>query len=271
MKTILGFALLSSLAFVAPSCFAQAKDAPGCKDSPLLSRFPGSILTSCEQKPDKKYDFQNGANAQTVEGEYQFREYQAPKNVSNDQLRRNYLTALRNAGYAIVFEAQYHDSFVGHMGKTWIRCYIRSDGGLEETIVKETALTQDVVATPAELSMGISGNGHSVINGIYFDTGKAEVKSESAAALKAVVELLSQDLKLHVYVVGHTDNVGAVAANMDLSKRRAAAVVHALSAAPYNIAPSRMLSFGDGPTAPVASNDTEDGRARNRRVELVKQ
>jgi OmpA-OmpF porin, OOP family len=76
--------------------------------------------------------------------------------------------------------------------------------------------------------------------------------------------MLTQDPKLKVYVVGHTDNVGAVAANMDPSKRRAAAVVQALSAAPYNIAASRMQSFGDGP-------NTEDGRARNRRVELVKQ
>ena len=58
---------------------------------------------------------------------------------------------------------------------------------------------------------------------------------------------------------------------MDLSKRRAAAVVQALSAAPYNVTASRMQSFGDGPTAPIASNDTEDGRASNRRVELVKQ
>jgi outer membrane protein OmpA-like peptidoglycan-associated protein len=109
------------------------------------------------------------------------------------------------------------------------------------------------------------------VNGILFDTGKAEVKPESAPALKAVVDMLTQNPKLKVYVVGHTDNVGAVAANIDLSKRRGAAVVQALSVAPYNIAASRMESFGDGPTAPVASNDTEDGRALNRRVELVKQ
>jgi outer membrane protein OmpA-like peptidoglycan-associated protein len=128
-----------------------------------------------------------------------------------------------------------------------------------------------MVATAAELSSGIGGSGHSVVNGILFDTGKADVKPESAPALKAVVDTLTQDPKLKVYVVGHTDNVGAVAANIDLSKRRAAAVVQVLSAAPYNIAAGRMQSFGDGPTAPVASNDTEDGRALNRRVELVKQ
>ena len=128
-----------------------------------------------------------------------------------------------------------------------------------------------MVATAAELSSGIGGSGHSVVNGILFDTGKSDVKPESAPALKAVVDMLTQDSKLKVYVVGHTDNVGAVAANMDLSKRRAAAVMEALSAALYNIAASRMQSFGDGPTAPVASNDTEDGRALNRRVELVKQ
>ncbi|MGA3240899.1 MAG: OmpA family protein [Bryobacteraceae bacterium] len=98
--------------------------------------------------------------------------------------------------------------------------------------------------------------------------GRIAASSEPTAAVGNPPTKAS---KLKVYVVGHTDNVGAVAANMDLSKRRAAAVVQALSATPYNIAASRMESFGDGPTAPVASNNTEDGRALNRRVELVKQ
>jgi len=192
-----------------------AQDKKGCQDSPLLSRFPGSVLTRCEDKDDKNYEFNNGRTTQVVEGEYHFREYRAPEGATTTQLERNYITALRNAGYAIVFEAQFHDSFVAHMGKTWIRVYVRSDAGMEETIVTETALKQEVVASAAVLTSGLASNGHIVVNGILFDTGKAEVKPESSAALDEVVKALKQDPKLKVFVVGHTDNVGAVAANLE--------------------------------------------------------
>jgi OOP family OmpA-OmpF porin len=251
--------------------FCAAQDKKGCTDSPLISRFPRSVLINCIDKADNTYEFPlSGGKSQKVEGEYHFREYRAPQDASNAQLERNYITALRNAGYAIVFDAQFHDSFVGKMGKTWIRMYIRSDGGTEETIVTETALTQDVVATAAALTNGLAANGHTVVNGILFDTGKAEVKPESSAALDEVVKTLKQDPKLKVYVVGHTDNVGATAANLDLSRRRAAAVVQVLTMK-YAVAADRLQSFGAGPYAPIASNGSEDGRTLNRRVELVKQ
>lgn len=195
-------------ASVVQVCAAQ--DKKGCQDSPLISRFPGSVLTDCNDNADKVYEFRNGANTKSVEGEYHFREYRAPKDISTAQLERNYSTALRNAGYMIVFESQFHDTIVGHMGKTWIRMYVRSDGGTEETIVTETALTQDVVATAAVLTSGLATSGHTIVSGILFDTGKADVKPESSAALDEVVKALKQDPKLKVFVVGHTDNVGPV-------------------------------------------------------------
>jgi outer membrane protein OmpA-like peptidoglycan-associated protein len=156
------------------------------------------------------------------------------------------------------------------MGKTWIQIEIGGAGSILETIVVETALTQDVVATAAALSSGLTSTGHTVVNGILFDTGKAEVKTESAPALEEVVKLLKDDAKLKLYVVGHTDNVGALAANVDLSNRRAAAVVQML-VTKYGVAADRLQPHGDGPYSPLASNDSEDGRTVNRRVELVKQ
>jgi OmpA-OmpF porin, OOP family len=160
--------------------------------------------------------------------------------------------------------------FTGHMGNTWIQIEISANGGIVETIVKEKALSQDVVANAADLSQGLTTSGHTVLQGILFDTGKADVKPESAAALQEVAKLLQQDSGLKIFVVGHTDNVGPVAANVELSKRRAEAVVHALTTQ-YGVAAARLSSFGNGPYAPVATNDTDDGRASNRRVELVKQ
>jgi outer membrane protein OmpA-like peptidoglycan-associated protein len=129
----------------------------------------------------------------------------------------------------------------------------------------------DLVTTDAAAIAGdITTTGHAAIYGIYFDTGKAEVKPESDAALKEIAKMLQGNAGLKLMVVGHTDAVGALAANMDLSKRRAEAVAQMLSTK-YGVATVRLQAQGAGPLAPVASNKTEDGRAKNRRVELVEQ
>jgi OmpA-OmpF porin, OOP family len=266
--------LVVTVLVAAQLCLAQAKppqDRKGCKDSPLISRFPGSVITECEDSADKSFDFSlPGASYKTVEGEYHSLEYRSPDSASNAQIQRNMGTALRNAGYTMVFEAQAHDKYVGHMGKTWIEIYITSNGEIAEHIVTETKLTQDVVANAAALSTGISANGHIVVTGILFDTAKADVKPESKPALDEVAKMLKENASLKVSVVGHTDNAGALAGNMDLSKRRAAAVVQELTTK-YGIAAVRLAPYGDGPYAPIGSNDSEDGRTLNRRVELVKQ
>jgi len=127
-----------------------------------------------------------------------------------------------------------------------------------------------ITVDAAALAGDIARTGHVAVYGIYFDTGKAEVKPESDATLKEIAKLLQQDPKLKLHVVGHTDNVGEIAMNMDLSRRRGNAVVQALTSK-HGIAAARLRADGVGPLTPVASNDTEEGRSKNRRVELVKQ
>jgi OmpA-OmpF porin, OOP family len=179
-------------------------------------------------------------------------------------------SAIKTAGYIFDYDTGDDGDFYVHLGKTWIFVGVSMSYRYEEVIVTETALTQDVVANAAALEGGLTSSGHAVVNGILFDTGKADVKPESAPALLEVAKLLKQYPTLKVYVVGHTDNVGVLAANIDLSKRRAASVMQALIAQ-YGIPALRLRAYGDGPYAPVGSNDSEDGRALNRRVELVKQ
>jgi OmpA-OmpF porin, OOP family len=252
-------------------CSAQAQDAEGCKDSPLIGRFPGSVITSCKDMADDTFAFtmQKGPDKK-IEGEFHQIEYQFPKTASKAQVVRNLNTALRRAGWTFVYDSGDYGDFGAHMGNTWIQIEIGGGGGIKETIVKEIELKQEVVADAAALSTGIESNGHMVVTGILFDTAKADMKPESTPALEEVAKLLQQNAGLKLFVVGHTDNVGPLAANVDLSKRRAAAVVQALTAQ-YKIAADRLAPFGNGPYAPVASNDSEDGRALNRRVELVKQ
>jgi len=260
-------ALLVTIAML--PCAAQDKE--GCQDSPLISRFPGSVLTKCADKPDDtgKFPMGSGKPDKLIEGEYHFLHYTYPKTASKAQVVRNLVTALKTAGYTFVYDSGSYGDSTSHMGGTWIFLAVSGDGNYELTIVKQTALAQEVVANAAALTSGINATGHAAVYGIHFDTGKADIKPDSDAALQEIVKMLQEDAKLKVYVVGHTDNVGGLAANMELSKQRAAAVVKALTT--LGVAATRLAPYGDGPYAPVASNDAEEGRAQNRRVELVKQ
>lgn len=136
-----------------------------------------------------------------------------------------------------------------------------------ETKPMETGL---VTVNAEALAKDIEQTGHASIYGIYFDTGKADVKPQSEEALAEIAKLLKQHPALNLYVVGHTDNVGTLSSNMELSQRRADAVVKAL-VSKYSIGADRLYAAGVGPLSPVIANKTEEGRAKNRRVALVKQ
>lgn len=127
-----------------------------------------------------------------------------------------------------------------------------------------------VTVNAVAMKKGIQAEGHMAIYGITFDFNKADIKPESKPTLSEIANLLNQNPELKLHVVGHTDNVGTYEYNMDLSGRRAQAVVRSLSSE-YGIQPQRLHPTGVGPVAPVASNDSEEGRSKNRRVELVKQ
>ncbi|QPC90897.1 OmpA family protein [Mesorhizobium sp. INR15] len=126
-----------------------------------------------------------------------------------------------------------------------------------------------VVVEAAKMADSLTAIGSISLYGIFFDTDKAEIKPESEPTLKEISTLLANEPKMAVIVVGHTDNQGAFDYNRDLSSRRAQAVKAAL-VSKYGIDAARLTSAGAGMMAPVASNDDETGRAKNRRVVLVK-
>lgn len=120
------------------------------------------------------------------------------------------------------------------------------------------------------LNEGMSGNGKVAIYDIYFDTGKYQLKQESTAALKIIAKYLKENSDKQFLIVGHTDNVGAFDFNIKLSKNRALSVVNELIST-YGINNKQLKAYGVGPAAPVTTNSTKEGKARNRRVELVEQ
>ena len=138
-------------------------------------------------------------------------------------------------------------------------------------IVETKAMDTGMVTVSADqMAEGIETTGHIALYGIHFDFNSAEIKPESDPALQEISKMLKQKQSLKLLVVGHTDNQGGYDYNMGLSQRRADAVVKKLIST-HGIEASRLKPAGVGYLAPVASNDTEDGKAKNRRVELVKQ
>lgn len=126
-----------------------------------------------------------------------------------------------------------------------------------------------VVVKAEEMTRSIDANGRIALYGILFDTNKAELKPESDPTLQEIAKLLTGNPALSVLIVGHTYNVGNFDYNVELSKKRAAAVVAAL-AKQYKVPEARMRSAGVGMMAPTASNGSEEGRSKNRRVEVVR-
>jgi OOP family OmpA-OmpF porin len=152
---------------------------------------------------------------------------------------------------------------------------------LRGSVVKDRAIAQVIVVAPEkmetkmtfvnadDMSKAIVESGKVTLYGVYFDNDKDSLRADSQPTLQEIAKLLAASPKLKIQVVGHTDNQGAPDYNLDLSRRRAASVVRALTSS-YGLPASRLSSFGCGPYSPVGSNETEDGRAKNRRVELVK-
>jgi OOP family OmpA-OmpF porin len=128
----------------------------------------------------------------------------------------------------------------------------------------------DNLVTVKNLDESITETGHIAIYDIHFDTGKSEIKPESANALQNIAEYLNAHSDQKYIIVGHTDNVGDFEANLKLSKERAEAVKNEFTSK-YSVKAEQLIAHGDGQTAPVATNSTEEGKAKNRRVEIVEQ
>lgn len=110
--------------------------------------------------------------------------------------------------------------------------------------------------------------GHMSIYSILFDSGKSDIKPESEETLKIIAAYLNSHPDKKFIIVGHTDNTGDFDANLKLSQERAKTVMNEL-VSKYSVKAGQLKAYGDGPTAPIATNTTDEGRAQNRRVEIV--
>lgn len=256
------------------------------KDTPYLSGMPDYDIWSAEDKEFDAHQFCDGKKLVTVEGKLWKREYGLKndgKEASGLQIIRNYVNAIKNMGGTILIEGardavekvceseeRYARQVTGKVTKggseLWIEVgYHEFNGTYVITLVEKQLMKQDVTASA--LLDALNQQGHVALY-INFDTGKSTIKPESEQIIAQIVEMMKSNPDLKLSVEGHTDNVGSPKSNQPLSEERAKAVVAAITA--QGIAGERLSSVGHGQNTPIADNNTEDGRAKNRRVELVK-
>jgi outer membrane protein OmpA-like peptidoglycan-associated protein len=277
MKKFFGFLLVF---FAAAAPLSAQEDAEGCKDPALFTRMPNFHIYRCEDLQFDKYEFwTSDGNKQAVEGHYTYVTYYLNENEqapSGLQIARNYTNAIKKIGGKMVYEfvdggiLNTTVNLVKDGKEVWAHIQGGGNGMYSIYVIEKEAMEQDVVADASSMASSIKETGKVALYGIYFDTGKSVLKPESLTALQEIAKLLKADPALKLYVVGHTDNVGVFDANIKLSMERAAAVVNAL-VTQHSVSAASLKAYGDGPTSPVASNEKEEGRALNRRVELVKQ
>jgi OmpA-OmpF porin, OOP family len=260
-----------------PPVHADTDDAKGCSDHPMFTRMPGFYIDDCEQKEFEQLPFVDSKGKEVVaEGKSSFIKYvlkSGEKAPSELQIMRNFVNAIKRIGGVKTYEASGKAYFKVEKGGalTWIHVRAFDQGeAYSLRIVEKKAMVQQIEADASSMAQNINQTGKVALYGIYFDFNKADVKPESEPTMEEIAKLMQQNPVMKLHVVGHTDNVGDLHYNIKLSRTRAEAVVKALTSK-HGIGANRLNANGIGPLAPLTSNKTEDGRAKNRRVELVEQ
>ncbi len=277
MKKRALFLTVAMVLLLAAGLVAQQKDDSNCKDHPLFTRMPDYWIRGCKQVQFDAFEFTVAkGKKEAVEGQYWWLSYYpqatAVSKPSQLQIQRNYESAIQKLGGTVVWSEKGLSTLklVQDGKEIWIQVAAEFTGKYWLTIVQKQGMAQTIVADAAAMGNDINATGHVAVYGIYFDSSKSLIKPESAQAIAEIAKLLKGQPALKLFVVGHTDSQGGVDGNITLSQARAEAVLKAL-VAEHGIAPARLRSFGCGQFSPVASNDGDEGRAKNRRVELVKQ
>lgn len=265
-----------------PAAWAQV-DVNKSRDHPLLTRYPNSFIAEYEaafNSVEFPVGTVNAGKSERVEGQTTRIHYfhrDADKQPSALQVIRNYQNAIKAIGGELMYERLPRE---GDGGETTLRVatggktvWVRVEPGIFSAptqsyrldIVEQETMQQVVSAN--QLLDEINRNGFVTLY-VQFDTGKWDLKADGLAAVREVVAMLKGAPQLKLAVEGHTDNVGAAAANKTLSANRARSVMQAVVAG--GIPASRLVAEGFGAERPVGDNRSEEGRAKNRRVELVK-
>jgi len=272
IKAFIAF-LIFVLFTLAGTLLAQEKDVEGSKDHPLLPRMPNFYISGYEESEQGSSEFYDAEdNESVIEGHkwvisYTLKEgFLAP---DQSKVRQNYVNIVRKIGGKVFDDLGEYLKIAKRDKEIWVYVWVSSEGkDYELTIVERPAEKQPMTDDTDAMASEIRATGHVVVYGIDFELDSYNLKLESEPKLKAIAEMLKANDSLNVYVVGHTDMSGELEYNLQLSEKRADAVVKSL-VDDYGIEASRLKAKGVGSLCPVSSNHTWEGRKLNRRIELV--
>lgn len=270
IRLFLGLVLLSSIpAFAEP-------DAAGCKDHPLFTRMKNYYISMCETKYDQALimleEEPDSPKNLKPEGDktalsYQFDEA-AGTAASYLQIRRNYQNAAKLLKAKILVDRDRYTAMqIDNKGsRIYVGLELFNDGRtVSLTILEQKAMEQEITANTMLEALQKDGFMALYIN---FDTNAAIIKPESQGIIDQIIELMKSQPELKLSIEGHTDSQGLPASNKTLSLNRAKAVIKAVTEG--GIKATSLSAEGWGQEKPIADNRTEEGRAKNRRVEIVK-
>ncbi len=267
------------------ACCLPLRSAWAYEDHPLLSGMAEYTIRSKREKAFDAFklgptDVYKTSGAKydgplTFEGKVTDITYSNPKGPrSKFEIFRNYQAAIEKLGGKLLSPPPSGDVVNWHVFRierqgaapVSVLLNVLYESSYQLVIVEHQAMTQTVQA--GELAKQIEQTGIATLY-INFDTNQAVLKDDGVAAVKEIAALLKQSPQLRLSIEGHTDNVGQAADNKKLSQARADAVMKAVVA--LGVDPKRLAAVGRGQDVPIADNRTDAGRAKNRRVELVKQ
>jgi len=271
MKKRVGLCLTLAAALLLPAFAAAQEDEAGCKDHPLFNRMKGFVIYECESNFDA-VDFYVGEDkTQTLEGQKTRISYSLPEGQpapSELQILRNFENAAKAIGGAVVYRSDIYLSLkiVKGESQVWVAVEPANHGTYYTlTILEIGEMAQEVTA--GDMLAALNKDGRIALS-IHFDTGKATIRPESQKIVGEIASLLKGNPELRVSIEGHTDSTGTPQGNKTLADERAKSVLAAVAA--LGVEAARMSAAGWGQDKPVADNGTEAGRAKNRRVEIVK-
>lgn len=273
LRNLAAFTLLAA---TAPWSLArEPEDGDGTTEHPEIKRFPGFFLDNSRQHDYEEFEFTlNNDRTETKGGRFWFVDYclkEGARQPSIIELIRNYENAFRRLGGSMVHRWPYGALYrmAGASGsERWVQLNVDHSARYQLTIVEVAAMEQKLEFNASEMAQALQTQGNLALYGLQFDTGRATLQPGAEPLLAEVLALLKGDPKLRLSIEGHTDNVGDAKANLALSQQRAQAVVAYL--VQRGVAAGRLRAVGQGSQVPVADNRTEAGRAKNRRVELVR-
>jgi outer membrane protein OmpA-like peptidoglycan-associated protein len=272
--------LCALILVIAAPGFADSADSDDVKDPPGLPRYPGYVISGGVSRESGSQDFNDGQGGTTTrdgaEWELNYSIKDGARVPATADLFKFFETAFKKKGGSVVFKKLDAAGAEGVLkmpirGKAerWLHLTINNDAQqMIVHVIDDKGYAPRAEFTAAEMAHALERDGRVALHGFVFVPGKDTLEPGSDPVLAELSQLFLSDDNLNLIIEGHTDNVGNAKVNLALSKKRADAVKRTLVS--RGIEASRLKSAGYGDAQPITTNDTDEGKAQNRRVELVK-